>query len=172
MTNKGGDKRMSTEDPKNTLDFEVENMNFHRLLVAVDEDDSTSSIRAFNYAVTLAKTYRVPLAIVTILETGDLNIYDSLSPDVLSDHRQEVLDKINQYAAKAKDFGVTDVTPLIGEGKPGNIIVNKIIPDWRPDLLIVGSETTDKNRLFIGSQASYMAQNAACSVIVVRANDM
>jgi nucleotide-binding universal stress UspA family protein len=155
----------------NTLDFEVQTMNFHRLLVAVDEDDSTSSIRAFNYAVTTAKAFHLPLAIVTILETADLNIYDSLSPEFLADRRQEVLAKVNQYAQKAVDFGVTEVTPLIGEGKPGNVIVKEIIPDWRPDLLIVGSETKEKSRLFIGSQASYMAQNAACSVIVVRAND-
>ncbi|MFD1318818.1 universal stress protein [Loigolactobacillus zhaoyuanensis] len=162
---------MSAKNTQDPLDFEVQTMAFRRLLVAVDEDDSTSSIRAFNYAVTLAKSYHIPLAVVTILETGDLNIYDSLSPDVLADRREEVLAKVNRYAEKAKEFGVIEVSSLIGEGKPGKVIVEQVIPDWRPDLLIVGSETKDKSRLFIGSQASYMSQNAPCSVIVVRADD-
>ncbi|KRM99881.1 universal stress protein [Loigolactobacillus rennini] len=162
---------MSAKKTQDSLDFEVETMIFRRLLVAVDEDDSTSSIRAFNYAVTLAKAYRIPLAIVTILETSDLNVYDSLSPDVLAKRRSEVLAKVNQYADKAKKFGVADVTSLIGEGRPGRVIVDQVIPEWQPDLLVVGSETTEKSRIFIGSQASYMAQNAPCSVIVVRAND-
>ncbi|QEA52796.1 universal stress protein [Loigolactobacillus coryniformis] len=162
---------MSAKNTQDPLDFEVQTMAFRRLLVAVDEDDSTSSIRAFNYAVTLAKSYHVPLAVVTILETSDLNIYDSLSPDVLANRREEVLAKINRYAQKAKDFGVVEVSSLIGEGKPGKVIVNQVVPEWRPDLLIVGSETKEKGRLFIGSQASYMAQNAPCSVIVVRASD-
>ncbi|MFD0897999.1 universal stress protein [Loigolactobacillus binensis] len=162
---------MSAKNTQDPLDFEVQTMAFRRLLVAVDEDDSTSSIRAFNYAVTLAKSYHIPLAVVTILETSDLNIYDSLSPDVLANRREEVLAKVNHYAAKAKDFGVIEVSSLIGEGKPGKVIVERVIPEWQPDLLIVGSETKEKGRLFIGSQASYMAQNAPCSVIVVRAND-
>ncbi|MFC6170287.1 universal stress protein [Loigolactobacillus jiayinensis] len=162
---------MSAKNTQDPLDFDVQPMAFRRLLVAVDEDDSTSSIRAFNYAVTLAKSYHVPLAVVTILETNDFNIYDSLSPDVLANRREEVLAKLNRYADKAKEFGVLEVSTMIGEGKPGKMIVERMIPEWRPDLLIVGSETKEKSRLFIGSQASYMAQNAPCSVIVVRSSD-
>ncbi|WP_252902694.1 universal stress protein [Paucilactobacillus hokkaidonensis] len=56
----------------------------------------------------------------------------------------------------------------MGEGKPGKEIVQNIIPSFNPDLLVCGSETKEKNSIFIGSQASYMAQNAPCSVIVVR----
>lgn len=55
-------------------DFEIEPKIFTKILVAVDEDDSQSSINAFNYAVTTAKRLNVPLGIVSILEVGDFNI--------------------------------------------------------------------------------------------------
>lgn len=153
---------------KTEIDFDVQPMTFKKILVAVDEDDSSSSVKAFCYAVTLAHAYKIPLGIVTILETGDLSVYDSLQPDVLGKERQDMEAAIEMYVQKAKNFGVEDVQKFIGEGKPGKKIVREIIPEFQPDLLVCGSETEDKSSIFIGSQASYMSQNAPCSVIVVR----
>lgn len=42
-------------------DFEIEPKIFNKILVAVDEDDSQSSINAFNYAVTTAKRLNISL---------------------------------------------------------------------------------------------------------------
>jgi nucleotide-binding universal stress UspA family protein len=150
------------------IDFDVQPMTFKKILVAVDEDDSSSSQKAFNYAVTLAHSYSVPLGVVTVLETRDLSIYDSLQPEVLEQRRDAMAQAVDVYVKKATDFGVAEVSGFIGEGKPGKEIVANTIPDFEPDLLVCGSETTEKNSIFIGSQASYMAQNAPCSVIVVR----
>ncbi|KRM13551.1 universal stress protein [Paucilactobacillus suebicus] len=150
------------------IDFDVQPMTFKKILVAVDEDDSSSSRKAFCYAVTLANSYKVPLGIVTILETDDLSVYDSLQPDVIEGRRQEMESAVNLYVQKAKDFGVDEVEGFLGEGKPGKKIVRETIPQFEPDLLVCGSETQDKSSIFIGSQASYMSQNAPCSVIVVR----
>lgn len=153
---------------KTEIDFDVQPMTFKKILVAVDEDDSSSSRKAFCYAVTLAHAYKVPLGIVTILETGDLSVYDSLQPNVLEKERQEMAAAVDVYVQKAQDFGVDDVSRFLEEGKPGKQIVREIIPEFQPDLLVCGSETQDKSSIFIGSQASYMSQNAPCSVIVVR----
>ena len=62
-------------------DFEVKTLQFKKLLLAVDDDDDESSQKAFDYACTLAKTYNISLGIVSILETGDMNVYQSLSSD-------------------------------------------------------------------------------------------
>lgn len=153
---------------KREIDFDVQPMTFKKILVAVDEDDSSSSRKAFNYAVTLANSYHVPMGVVTVLETSDLSIYDSLQPNVLEQRREAMSKSIDVYVEKAKNFGVNSVKGFIAEGKPGKVIVQNTIPDFEPDLLVCGSETKEKNSIFIGSQASYMAQNAPCSVIVVR----
>lgn len=148
-------------------DFEVESMHYDRLLLAVDDDDDDSSRRAFNYATTLAKIYGIPLGIVSVLETGDLNIYQSLSPDLLSTRRAQMADHLNTYVEKAEAFGATDVQPLIGEGKPARVILEEIAPEFKPDLIIIGSHTKHgRNRL--GHVAAEIVREAECSVIVVR----
>lgn len=149
------------------MNFEIQTMHYERLLVAIDDDDTASSIKALNYACTVAKVYQIPLGIVSILETSDLNIYQSMSPKVLADRRLEIKEDLNLYVDKVHDFGINDVTPIVDEGNPSRVIIDKIIPNFKPDLLIVGSKTKPSKHL-IGSHASYMAKNAPCSVIVVR----
>lgn len=148
-------------------DLQVESMHYDRLLLAVDDDDDDSSRKAFNYASTLAKVYGIPLGIVSVLETGDLNIYQSLSPDLLSTRRSQMAAHLNTYVEKAQAFGATDVQPLIGEGKPARVILEEIAPEFKPDLIIIGSHTKHgRNRL--GHVAAEIVREAQCSVIVVR----
>ncbi|MFD1671389.1 universal stress protein [Agrilactobacillus yilanensis] len=147
--------------------FEVQIHRYERVLVAVDSDDFGSSRPAFEYACTMAKMFHLPLGIVSILETGDLNIFQTLSRDVLSNQRTAVAHLLETYVEKAKNFGVLEVAPYLSEGKPGRTIVDSIIPMFKPDLLVVGSERKN-NPNDIGSQASYMVRYAPCSVIVVR----
>ncbi|KRO16940.1 universal stress protein [Lacticaseibacillus saniviri] len=153
---------MATEE-----EFEVESMHFTRLLLAVDDDDDESSRRAFNYASTLAKIYNIPLGIVSVLETGDLNIYQSLSPDILSARRSEIAAHLNTYVEKAERFGVQDAQPIIGEGKPARVILDEVLPEFKPDLIILGSHK-QRGHLHIGSVASEIMRSAEASVIVVR----
>lgn len=150
---------MATEE-----EFEVETMHFRRLLLAVDDDDDESSHRAFNYACTIAKMYNIPLGIVSILETGDLNIYQSLSPDILSNRRSQIAAHLNTYVAKAQAFGVQDAEPIIGEGKPARVINEEIVPSFKPDLIIIGSHS----KHHLGSVAAELTRYARVSVIVVR----
>lgn len=153
------------------LDFEITPVTFKRVLVAIDEDDSASSILAFNYAVALAKLQQIPLGIVSILETSDMNIFDSMTPDVIKKKRQSLEESIERYVDRARDFGVEHVEAIVSAGRPGSEIVEHIIPEFKPDILICGSKTnkpSGSKKMFIGSQASYMAQNAQCSVSVIR----
>ncbi|WP_179394576.1 universal stress protein [Lacticaseibacillus absianus] len=153
---------MATEE-----EFVVQSMHYDRLLLAVDDDDDESSRRAFNYAATLAKIYNIPLGIVSVLETGDLNIYQSLSPDILSQRRSEIAAHLNTYVEKAQAFGAQDVQPLIGEGKPARVILEEIVPTFKPDLIILGSHT-QHGRSRIGHVAGEIVRDAEVSVIVVR----
>lgn len=153
---------MATEES-----FEVESMHYNRLLLAVDDDDDESSKKAFNYACTLARVYDIPLAIVSILETGDLNIYQSLSPDLLAQRRMEMASHLNTYAEKAKEFGAQKVEPILGEGKPAHVILEEVEPEFKPDLIILGSHKR-RGHNHIGHVASEVVREANASVIVVR----
>ncbi|MDU1889014.1 MAG: universal stress protein, partial [Enterococcus faecalis] len=48
------------------------------------------------------------------------------------------------------------------------LIINKLIPLNKPDLLIIGSKSTSKLKSFFGSQAAYMARYAPISVMIIR----
>ncbi len=152
---------------KEINEFEVKIHRYNRILVAIDSDDFVSSKPAFEYTCTTARLFDIPLGIVTVLETGDLNIFQTLSPDTLGDRRSEVAHLVDTYVEKAKDFGVLEVKPYLSEGKPGHVIVDTIIPEFKPDLVVVGSERKN-NRSTIGSQAAHIVRYAPCSVIVVR----
>ena len=152
---------------KQPLNIEVTSMHYQKLLIAIDDDDPTSSKRAFNYACTVAKMYQIPMGIVSILETGDLNIYHSLSPNVVAKRREEIAADLDIFVQKAQEFGVQEVTPILGEGNPSHVIVEEIIPEFKPDLVICGSKTKPSKHL-IGTHASYLSKYAPSSVMVVR----
>lgn len=149
--------------------FKVSTRHFNRIMIAIDDDDFISSRFAFDYACTVAKMYSVPLAIASVMETGDLNVFQSLDPETLAAHRQDVANDLNAYVEKAKAFSILDVVPLIGEGKPGKVIVDEMVPQFKPDLIVVGSETHKGARhQTIGSVAAFVTRYAPCTVIVVR----
>lgn len=150
--------------------YQVSTMHYSRIMIAVDDDDFVSSRRAFDYACTVAKIYNIPLGVTMVLETGDLNIFQSLSPEVLAGRRQEISKDLNTYCEKAREFGVMDVRPFLSEGNPGHEIAEKVIPTFKPDLLVIGSETKPGRRKTIGTQAAYLARYSPCSVIIVRSD--
>ncbi|GAX07281.1 MAG TPA: universal stress protein [Lactobacillus sp.] len=153
---------MLTED-----DFEAEEMSYQRLLLAVDDDDDESSRKAFNYACTLARTFDITLGIVSVMETGDMNIYQSLSPDIIKSRRDDIYHDLNTYVGKARAFGVREVKPLIGEGKPERVILEEIIPDFKPDLVLLGSHRR-RGHLRIGHVAGAIMREAEVSTIIVK----
>lgn len=154
-------------------DLVISPVNFKKVLVAIDEDDSVSSHKAFNYAVLQAKSLNMQLGIVSVLEVSDINVFDSMSPEVLQQKRQALKNLVADYVRRAESFGVKDIQSFAEEGKPANVILSTVIPHFKPDLLVCGSKSkrkkiTEKSRIFLGSQASYLSQNAPCSVMVVR----
>ncbi|APU72191.1 universal stress protein A [Companilactobacillus crustorum] len=148
--------------------YKVEKVDYSKILICVDSDDFVSSKNAFNYACSLARHHDAELGIVSVLETGDLNIFQSLDPEVLKERRSEIKKLLGLYGQKAEEFGVKDVHLMVTEGAPGTTIVEKVIPSFQPDLVIVGVEEKNRTRNTIGSQAAKIVNNARCSVSVIR----
>ncbi|WP_334332043.1 MULTISPECIES: universal stress protein [unclassified Companilactobacillus] len=149
-------------------EYKVKKIEYSKILICVDSDDFESSKNAFNYACSLAKHYKAELGIVSVLETGDLNIFQSLDPDVLTQRREEIKELLEVYGQKAKEYGVENVHLMVTEGGPGTVIAEQVIPKFQPDLVIVGVEKKNRNRNTIGSQAAKIVNNANVSVSVIR----
>ena len=148
--------------------YKVKKVDYSKILICVDSDDFVSSKNAFNYACSLARHHNAELGIVSVLETGDLNIFQSLDPDVLKERREEIKELLEMYGDKAEEFGVKDIHLMVTEGNPGTTIVDKVIPSFEPDLVIVGVEEKNRTRNTIGSQAAKIVNNSRCSVSVIR----
>ncbi|MFC6176310.1 universal stress protein [Companilactobacillus huachuanensis] len=148
--------------------YKVKKVDYSKILICVDSDDFVSSKNAFNYACSLARHHDAELGIVSVLETGDLNIFQSLDPEVLKERREEIKELLELYGQKAEDYGVKNIHLMVTEGTPGTTIVDKVIPSFQPDLVIVGVEEKNRTRNTIGSQAAKIVNNSKCSVSVIR----
>ena len=137
-----------------------------RILVGVDE--SKDALLALDAAIDLAKRDAAELVIVRILENAQLSIYQTLDSDYLHGEHAELERQLRHYRQRAKSAGVADVRMMLTSGNPGESIVKDVIPDVKPDVLVIGSLTKHGLSRHFGSQAAYMAKYAPVTVIVVR----
>ena len=140
--------------------------DYQKILVGVD--DSRDALAAFQYALHRAKTDQAALIITSILESGEMNVYQVLSKDYVHGEREELERHVNEYVRLAEQAGSKDVRAVIAEGNPGETIIKTLIPKYQPDLLIVGAEAKKGLAKHFGSQAAYMAKHADISVMIVR----
>ncbi|MFB9769071.1 universal stress protein [Lactiplantibacillus modestisalitolerans] len=147
----------------------AEPLVYRRVLLTVDEDDNTSSERAFRYATTVAHDYDAPLGICSVLESEDINIFDSLTPSKLREKRAHVEAVVAKYVQLAEQKGVQNVQPLVYEGGDvDDVILDRVIPDFKPDLLVTGADTQFPHSKIAGAIGPRLAKKAPISVIVVR----
>lgn len=153
--------------------FEIKPKQFHKILVGVD--DAPDARAAFAYAVDKAKRDGSELGIVSVYETGSVNVFQALDKDYVHSSREELKKRIDEYVQAAINYGVASkkITAIVDEGdRPAERICNHVIPAFNPDLLIVGSIGKSGSRKEVGSQASYMTRHAGTSVFVIRTNQV
>lgn len=146
--------------------MDTKDIYFKKILVAVD--DSEDSIKAFRYAVHRALKDDLGLTIVSILEENVINVYQVLTKDFIHGKREDLTKHVEEYREQALAAGVKDVDVWVGAGIPGEEIVNHVIPEVKPDLLVIGAKAKKGITKMFGSQAAYMAKNSPISVLVVR----
>lgn len=149
--------------------FEIKPKKFKKILVGVD--DAPDARAAFSYAVDKAKRDGSELGIVSILETGNINVYQILDKDYVHSTEDELRKRVNEYVQAAIDYGVDPkkITGIVDRGeRPAERICNHVIPAFQPDLLIIGSIGKWGNRKAVGSQSSYMTRHSGTSVFVIR----
>lgn len=141
-------------------------MKFSKIMVGVEE--SPDAFKAFHYAIQKAKEEQAELVIVSILEEKEINVYQSLDKNYWQEQLAKLEKQTEKYQQEALANGIDKVSVIVNEGNPGELIINKLIPLNKPDLLIIGSKSTSKLKSFFGSQAAYMARYAPISVMIIR----
>ncbi|AVL00684.1 universal stress protein [Pediococcus inopinatus] len=142
---------------------------FQRILLTVDADDPNSSTRAFRYAATMAHDYQVELCIVSVLEDDDVSIFDVMTPGKVDKKEDEVRQAVSDYMEIAEELGVEHLTGLtVGASDVDDVILEKVIPRFKPDLIVCGSDTEDSKHKVPGAVGLRIAKRAQVSVIVVR----
>lgn len=137
--------------------------------ILVGVDDSADAQFAFLNAVSHALEDDSLLHIVTVLETDTLNVFEALDKDALAAKRIKIEKRLHDYKAQAIRAGVKEVHVVFAEGEPGETIVKDVIPDVKPDLVVVGAAAAKKGLgKYMGSQAGYVAKYSPVSVLVVR----
>lgn len=143
-----------------------EDIYFSRIMVAVD--DSETSLKALKYAIHRAKKDDLPLIIASVLESPQMSIYEAMSKDFVHGKREDLETHLEEFKKQAESQGVKKVVTVVAEGKPGETIVKEVIPQMKPDLLVIGSDAKTGLARNFGSQAAYMAKNSPTSVMVIR----
>ncbi len=141
-------------------------MKFSKIMVGVEE--SPDALKAFHYAIQKAKEEQAELVIVSILEEKEINVYQSLDKNYWQEQLAKLEKQTEKYQQEALTNGIDKVSVIVNEGNPRELIINKLIPLNKPDLLIIGSKSTSKLKSFFGSQAAYMARYAPISVMIIR----
>ncbi|PMD69064.1 universal stress protein [Companilactobacillus nuruki] len=142
---------------------------YRRILLTVDEDDNESTTRAFRFAITLAHDYDAVLGIVSVMESEDINIFDSLTPSKIKEKRDELKKVVSNYVDTAEENGLRRVEPLAYEGGDvDDVILERVIPDFKPDLIVTGADTQFPHSKIAGAIGPRLAKRADVSVIVVR----
>ncbi|MFB5489769.1 universal stress protein [Enterococcus faecalis] len=141
-------------------------MKFSKIMVGVEE--SPDALKAFHYAIQKAKEEQAELVIVSILEEKEINVYQSLDKNYWQEQLAKLEKQTEKYQQEALANGIDKVSVIVNEGNPGELIINKLIPLNKPDLLIIGSKSTSILKSFFGSQAAYMARYAPISVMIIR----
>lgn len=142
---------------------------YRRILLTVDEDDNESTTRAFRFAITLAHDYAATLGIVSVMESDDINIFDSLTPAKIKEKRNYLQHVVDNYVNLAQENGLRKVEPLTYEGGDvDDVILERVIPDFKPDLIVTGADTQFPHSKITGAIGPRLARKADVSVIVVR----
>ncbi|HGF7930144.1 TPA: universal stress protein, partial [Enterococcus faecium] len=93
---------------------------FKNILVGVDESEGAQ--KAFQYAVKQASKTGAALLIASILEIEELNVYEALDPEYLSQKQSQLLLNLEKYKQYAENSGVKNIQLYSGEGDPAKEI--------------------------------------------------
>jgi len=138
--------------------------------ILVPYDATSFSNRAFQKALDVAKKDGSKITIFTVIEGvySAVGGFSKINPNVIKKQQSAAKKFIYKLESAAKNSNV----PVSVKIKQGTLIVKEIInfaKSKKFDLIVIGSHgRTGLNKLILGSVANGVAQQAKCSVMVVK----
>lgn len=136
--------------------------------IMVGVDRAADAQLALEFAIAEANRLQCKLTIASVIETSELSVYEVLSRQEVAAARQDIRVVLDNYAALAKEGGVPEIAIMMGDGMPGRVLVNELIPSATPDMLVIGASKRTGLARHIGSQAAYLAKYAPITTVIVR----
>lgn len=149
-------------------------MEYKKILFGYD--GSPESMAAFSKAVEIAKRNNATLVIANVVKRQHANT-ESVSlgfgvaetdVDIKATLRSRE-EKLNELKHQAKEEGLQDVEIALKIGSPKSLLSFDLPKEYETDLIVLGATGLGKvAQVFIGSTASYVVENAAPDVIIVK----
>ena len=140
---------------------------YKNILLALDLGDDASWKRSLPTAVEYAQTFGATLRIMSVVPDFGMSIVGSFFP---KDYEGEMLEKARQALHEFVDKNVPDdltVQHVIGHGTVYEEIL-RVADEVKVDLIVLGASRPRAGQFLMGPNASRVAREAHCSVLVVR----
>ncbi len=142
---------------------------YKRILIGID--GSKESYDALDKAIQIAKNNDAKLYVAHIIDVRALQSYSTMSIDVADNARadaREEMEKVTKYVEQQEFY---NMETLLEYGSPRTQMAMTIPEEKDIDLIVVGATGLNAmERILIGSVSEYIVRNAACDVLVARAD--
>jgi nucleotide-binding universal stress UspA family protein len=139
-------------------------MDFHKILIAIDDTDSAEMI-ALN-GLQLANQFHAEIGLVSIVNSLLPINFDDATPREI----EEIIDNYNNIAQQNvinKVFKDVPVKRFVELGKPSEAI-NKIAEEWHADIIVMGTHgRKGLSHFFIGSVAEEVMRHSKRAMVVI-----
>jgi len=140
---------------------------YKTILTAVD--GSEDSDKAFDKAVETAKFNDAKLVLVHVIDTNSFALTTAYYTQLWERAEEAANELLDEYVQKAEDAGFSAIERVVIQGSPRSVITRKVVPEHKPDLIMVGA--TGKGavgRFLMGSVSESITRHAECDVLVVK----
>lgn len=141
-------------------------MNFHRVLIAVDDGPSAEKIALAGFE--LGRQLNAEIALLSVIDTRFLLTEGTVTPKEMAEMIKANALKNQQVLIKNvfSDFNVWTFTE---EGKPSEVILS-VAEEWAANLLVMGTHgRAGLAHLLMGSVAEHVLRHAKIPVFIVPA---
>jgi len=139
---------------------------FHRIVLAVDLADPSSSPKGLEQAVELASQSGGELRLVNVQPILPATFMEFVPADFDEEQEKRAQGALDEIAAKIP-LPKERVSAVVLNGG----VYHELLRDaaeWRADLIVVGSHRPVMADYLLGSNAKTIMRHAQCSVLVVR----
>ncbi|MCI2032408.1 MAG: universal stress protein [Lactobacillus sp.] len=144
-------------------------MATQRILVALDGSEAAD--HALARAVNIAKEQGWGIDLLQVIDTRQYTLTfgqtGAVDGKLLHETEQQIKHHLDQVVAPLVAKGLK-VTPHIRFGSPRSVIAFDATKDYGTSLVVIGRSSKKMvTRMFIGSVASFVVENAPCDVLIV-----